>query len=443
MDEKRINVVTFGKPDGYKSLHIGHLAGGALHADLFYRYCLRMQEDKKCYLISGTDGFGATAFVECWKAKGAKPTNTQLQSYVEEHYQKQKNDLAIYGIFPDYYGNDTEPQNAREIASMCDRALEKMVNKGLCVLRDDIEYIDPIYGIAIGERFLNRLNDGTLISNLSKQRVVAHRCKNWFLDLDAAKPIIEESIFLYDKVDTQVVKYVKQKISSKLGGYRLTSYQPWALPVGDHLRPNDNMKYQVWYASLIEPLLYSINGVDESLKTLEDLKNKASFVQFIADDNIFFYSIIRPVLWNAVTDSNIIDRLVYFQHRNFMDEKGEKFFCSAADMCKDYNPNIIRLYFLTRGRKSTTFHLNTEELNRCSRFYNRYSEKGSDVQKGRDSCVSTKTFNSSVQILRGEIGHYLSQFDFQKSFDQLEYSVKKYGPSCESCRDFLEMYIPI
>lgn len=415
MRNRAINVVTFGKPDGYKDVHIGHLAGGALFADLYCRCMKHNYPEQRTYLVSGTDGYGMMTYVNCWRYIDRKPNNDELRNFVKCYHNRQKSTLNKYGIDMDYYGNDTDIENSKEIKKMCDFVFGLLLEKGVCELREEIEYIDDIYGVAVSERNVIKSNDTcNMVSKLSGGSISVRKGKNWFLNLEAAREIIENSKETY--TDETVIAYIESVLKEKLSYFRITNNQPWAVPMGTNFSEKGEKKYQVWFASLLEPLVYANricqNGHCEEIKDIH-------FEQFVAEDNLFYYAIIRPILWDVLDCRDV--NLVYFKYRCFKDEKGNKIFFTGDSIAKRYGYDVIRLFFLLRGKNPTVYHFDTEEFTKVLRMIERI-RINSRMPK-RSSNVSNRNSKTKYKNIIHPYSKYICEHQFRKAADYFEYLI--------------------
>lgn len=414
MKDDRINIVTFGKPDGYKDVHIGHLAGGALFADLYCR-CMRYRyPEQKTYLVSGTDGYGMMAYVSCWQSINRKPNNEELRSFVKDHHIRQKTTFDNYRIELDYYGNDTDVENSKEIKRICDIVFERLLKIGLCELKEETEYVDDVYDVAISKyNVIKDNNSDKMFSKLSGGTVSVRNRTNWFLNLEAAREIIEKSKEMYS--DNDVKAYIDHQLKSNLPFFRITNSQPWALPMADCSERGDR-KYQVWFASLLEPIVYT-NKICQRFQT-EDMK-EIHYDQFVSEDTIFYYAIVRPILWDVLGYKNV--NLVYFKYRRFVGIKGKELFYTGDCIAKEYGYDVLRLFFLLRGKNPTIYHLETEEFNRIFRMFERLREALSRVRHNgyNKKCIHKDKSENSFSIC----SEYICEHRYRKAADSFEYMI--------------------
>ena len=410
-----INIVTFGKPDGYKDLHIGHLSSTILFSDLYYRHIKNTSFQSKTYLVSGTDGYGMATYIECWKSLNRMPNKEELRDYVNRFYLKQLKTLNKFHVFPDCFASDVDEQTANGLQDYCNMILKEIVAAGLCYVKEEPEYSDPVYHVGLGKRnYYYDPTKNTYISRLSNKPAVKTTRKNWFLSLEKARNIIVKET--ENVIDKDILKYIKNMLCKDLPDYRLTSYQPWALQVSDELSGGKGMSFQVWYESLLAPAYYTKRLLMNQRICFSD--DEIRFVHFMAEDNMFFYVLVRSVLWHFLPYNN--NRLVLIKFRKFLDEHNQKCILSAEQLLQKYDANTIRLFFLMRGVAPTTFRFNNEDFGRALKKYNKIV---STSKKSKDQSIKHCDINGKyeyVQLLKS-YDEYILNFEYQKAADLIDF----------------------
>lgn len=367
MKKNELKIITFGKPDGFKDIHIGHLSGVILHADAYARYC--RNNDENVLMISGTDGYGAAVYQHFYQSNKYIPNKDELKSYVLDYHIRQKEMLRKFNVSIDYYGLDINEESTNKIKKLCDNVLEKMLDMGLCKLREEEQYIDPILNMPLGNRQLFCKNVGNkkkYYSCITKKEVKVKNVVNYFLSLEKCRNIVEKSRvrFRSSPSDGFVLNYINKRLENKLPEYRVTSYQPWAISVLN----DDSMKYQVWVESLIAPLAYS--------RKMVNVNNfKCRYVQFISEDTLFFYSIIQPILWSILCPDQELPTLYCNRTRSFVDANNVPCFFTGDELLEKYSVEQIRMCFIGRGVGRTTIAVTGNEMNRLWRGFQRAINK--------------------------------------------------------------------
>src|SRR5580698_9088151 len=198
--------VTSALPYANGPLHIGHLAGAYLPADIFVRY-LRLKKKDVVY-ICGSDEHGAAITIK------AKKENTTPQAIIDKYHNQIKDSFAEFGISFDIYHRTSS-------AIHHDLSQEFFLNlyeKDEFIEKYSEQYFDEDYDQFLADRYITgtcpncqnpnaygdqcercgtSLNPTDLInpvSALSGEKPVLRKTKNWFLPLDKLQPKIEAYI---------------------------------------------------------------------------------------------------------------------------------------------------------------------------------------------------------------------------------------------------------
>ena len=152
-----------------------------------------------------------------------------------------------------------------------------------------------------------------------------------------------------------------QLLKKPLPDYRLTSYQPWSVQVFDE----SEMKYQVWVESLLAPVVYMYHVAIQRHKKILN----PHYVQFIAEDTLFFYTIVQPVLWHILWPEQELSTLLCNSTRTFINELGQRCFMTGDELLQKFSVNQIRVCMISRGTGHTTIAFTTQEMNRLWKGY--------------------------------------------------------------------------
>jgi methionyl-tRNA synthetase len=144
-------VVTAGMPYANGPLHLGHLAGAQLPADIHTRWLSLLIGRENVLFVCGTDDHGSTS--ELMAMKAGRP----VADVIDEIHQKQANTLKQYGIDLDIYSGTSRPETFDRHAKRCQEILEKLHTNGVLNKRTSKHWYDPEV-----DRFLpDRLVTGT------------------------------------------------------------------------------------------------------------------------------------------------------------------------------------------------------------------------------------------------------------------------------------------
>ena len=291
-------------------IHIGHLAGVYIPADIFVRYHREKKND--VLFICGSDEHGVAITI---KAKKEKTTPREI---IDKYHKIIKESFTKLGISFDNYSR-TSKKIHHETASKFFKSLydqNKLIEKTSDQLYDNEEkqfladryvtgecpkcYNKDAYGDQC-EKCGSTLSPGELInpkSTISGSKPIIKKTKHWFLPLDRYEKFINSWIEKKDKVKwkSNVIGQVKSWVENGLQPRAITRDLKWGIPV-----PLNGVKDKVLYVWFDAPI-----GYISSTKEWAELNNKdwkpywldenTELIHFIGKDNIVFHCIIFPII---------------------------------------------------------------------------------------------------------------------------------------------------
>jgi methionyl-tRNA synthetase len=141
-------VVTAGMPYANGPLHVGHLAGAHLPADIYARWCRMLCGPGKVLFVCGTDDHGSTS--ELAAAKAGKP----VREFLAELHAKQKATLDRYGISLDIYSGTSRPETFPNHVAVSQDILTRLHRNGLLSKRTSKQWFDPKVGRFLPDRYV-------------------------------------------------------------------------------------------------------------------------------------------------------------------------------------------------------------------------------------------------------------------------------------------------
>jgi len=305
-------LITAALPYANGPLHIGHIAGCYLPADIYVRYLKLHSKDVK--FICGSDEHGVPITIK------AKKENKTPQQVVDTYHQIMKNAFSDFGISFDIYSR-TSNKIHHETAS---GIFKDLYDKGIFKEEFTEQYFDEKANQFLADRYITgtcpkcgntsaygdqcekcgaSLNPTDLInptSVLSGEKPVLKKTKNWFLPLDQLQPQIEKYIDSH-KADwkSNVHGQCKSWLNQGLQPRAMTRDLDWGVKVP--LKDAEGKVLYVWFDA---PIGY-ISATKELLPdTWEKYwKNETTrLVHFIGKDNIVFHCIIFPAMLMAHGD---------------------------------------------------------------------------------------------------------------------------------------------
>ncbi len=299
--------VTAALPYANGPVHIGHLAGCYLPADIYVRYLRSKVEDVK--FICGSDEHGVPITIKA-KKEGITP-----QQVVDKYHKMMAEAFNEFGVSFDIYSR-TSSKIHHETAS---EFFKKLYDKKVFVEEVTEQYFDEKANQFLADRYIvgtcpkcgnenaygdqcekcgSTLNATDLInpkSALSGEKPVLKNTKNWFLPLDKMQPQIESYIDSHKEWKSNVFGQCKSWLNSGLQPRAMTRDLDWGVKV-----PVEGAEGKVLYVWFDAPIGY-ISATKELTPDWElywkDKETK--LVHFIGKDNIVFHCIIFPAMLMA------------------------------------------------------------------------------------------------------------------------------------------------
>lgn len=306
MNFKR-HTVTAALPYANGPVHIGHLAGCYLPADIYVRYLRSKGEDVK--FICGSDEHGVPITIKA-KKEGVTP-----QQVVDKYHKMMGDSFKEFGVSFDIYSR-TSSKTHHETAS---EFFKKLYDKKVFVEEVTEQYFDEKANQFLADRYIvgtcpkcgndnaygdqcekcgSTLNATDLInpkSTLSGEKPVLKKTKNWFLPLDKMQGQIEAYIDSHKEWKSNVFGQCKSWLNAGLQPRAMTRDLDWGVKV-----PVDGAEGKVLYVWFDAPIGY-ISATKELTPDWEKYwKDKETkLVHFIGKDNIVFHCIIFPAMLMA------------------------------------------------------------------------------------------------------------------------------------------------
>ena len=302
--------VTAALPYTNGPIHIGHLAGVYVPADIYVRY-LRLRKRDVAF-ICGSDEHGVAIAIKA-KKEGKTP-----QQVIDHYDQIIREAFNNFGISFDNYSRTSKAvhhQTAGEIFKQLDE-------QGQFLVKETEQLYDPEAKAFLADRFVtgtcpvcqnteaygdqcescgSSLSATDLIqpkSTLSGSVPEFKKTKHWFLPLDQHEAFIEEWILKGHKKDWKPNVYgqVKSWIDNGLQARAVTRDLDWGIPV-----PVDGGAGKVLYVWFDAPIGYISSTKEWAQKKNIDWEpywksENTQLVHFIGKDNIVFHCIIFPII---------------------------------------------------------------------------------------------------------------------------------------------------
>lgn len=141
-------VVTAGMPYANGPLHLGHLAGAHVPADIHARWLGLAIGRENVLFVCGTDDHGSTSELAAMKA--GRP----IREFIDEVHDRQAGTLARYAIDLDVYSGTSRPDCFPLQKQLSDEFLAKLDENGLLHKRTTKQWFDPELGRFLADRFV-------------------------------------------------------------------------------------------------------------------------------------------------------------------------------------------------------------------------------------------------------------------------------------------------
>jgi methionyl-tRNA synthetase len=375
-------VVTAGMPYANGPLHLGHLAGAHVPADIYARWMRMLIGAENVLFVNGNDDHGSTSEVAAVKA--GKP----IREFIDTIHDQQKVTLQKYAVQTDVFTGTSRPETYPLHVKYSQDFLRRLYRNGMLEKRVTKQWFDPKMSRFLQDRFVRgvcpncdhpdaysdecdscgtQFDPSTLKdprSQISDAVPVLKDTAHWWLNMwkvaDPLKAWIEtkqktwRSAVVQEVINTVLIgcrfensheenyktiketlpkhksRYVPGKkveclfenkmdlttaieifeahgipavVTDKWGYRPVTRDVSWGIPVPEELDPEMKGKtLYVWPDSLIAPIVFTQVALAESGRNSEHYKDfwcdpEATVVQFLGQDNVFFYVIMQGAMW--------------------------------------------------------------------------------------------------------------------------------------------------
>ena len=313
MESKRRFTITSALPYTNGKIHIGHLAGAYIPADIYARF--KRATDNDVVYICGSDEHGVAISI---RAKKEKKTPKEI---IDKYHELIKKSFYDFGISFDNYSR-TSSKIHHDTASEFFKYLE---DKNIFEIMDSKQLYDPQENQFLADRFVegecpkcsfeaaygdqcescgSSLSPEELINPISKisgAKPVEKETKHWYLPLGNYEDFLREW-FLKEKKNiakSNVYGQVKSWVDQGLESRAITRDLDWGIPV-----PSKGGEGKVLYVWFDAPIGYISSTKEWAKKENKEWKpywkdKNTKLVHFIGKDNIVFHCIIFPIILKA------------------------------------------------------------------------------------------------------------------------------------------------
>ena len=305
--------ITAALPYTNGPIHIGHLAGVYVPADIYARYLRMKGED--VFFVCGSDEHGVAISIQA-KREGKSP-----KELIDHYHNIIKSSFYDFGISFDHYGRTSDPIHHKTASNF----FKKLHDNDNFVEEITEQLYDEEAGQFLADRFVvgtcphcgheeaygdqcescgRSLNATDLInptSTLSGSVPVTKATKHWFLPLNQYQTFLEDWILKghADNWKPNVYGQVKSWLDDGLKARAVTRDLDWGIPVP--VPGGENKVLYVWFDA---PIGYISATKEWAEKNNTDWKpywkdKNTKLIHFIGKDNIVFHCIIFPAMLHA------------------------------------------------------------------------------------------------------------------------------------------------
>ena len=305
-------LITSALPYANGPVHIGHLAGVYVPADIYVRY-LRLKK-RDVVFIGGSDEHGVPITIKA-RQEGVSP-----QDIVDKYHNIIKASFEKFGISFDIYSRTTSKIHYNTASEI----FRTLYDKGEFIEKTTEQYYDEEVHQFLADRYItgtcpicgnenaygdqcekcgSSLNATDLInprSKLSDKPPVLKSTSHWYLPLDKYEPFLRHWILDENKHwKSNVYGQCKSWLDQGLQPRAVSRDLDWGIPV-----PVEGAQGKVLYVWFDAPIGYISNTIEWAERENKDWKKywkdeDTRLIHFIGKDNIVFHCIIFPAILKA------------------------------------------------------------------------------------------------------------------------------------------------
>jgi methionyl-tRNA synthetase len=308
MNNYKRHLVTAALPYANGPIHIGHLAGAYIPADIYVRYLRLKNED--VVFICGSDEHGVPITIKA-RQEGVTP-----RDIVDRYHNMNRKAFADFGISFDIYSRTTSETHYH----LASEFFTRLYKNGEFIEKTTKQYYDEEAGQYLADRYITGIcphcgndsaygdqceNCGTSLSptdlinpksTISGSEPVLRKTKHWFLPLDKHEGFLKKWILDEHKNwKANVYGQCKSWLDQGLQPRAVSRDLDWGIPVP--LKGAEGKVLYVWFDAPIGYISATKDLTAEWEKYWKDKETK--LVHFIGKDNIVFHCIIFPIMLKA------------------------------------------------------------------------------------------------------------------------------------------------
>ena len=369
-------LVTAALPYANGPIHIGHLAGAYLPADIFCRY--QRLRGVPLAFICGSDEHGVPIVLR------ARKDGTTPQEIVDRYHKQMGDAFTAFGMSFDHFGRTSGKVHAETSQAF----FEALDAKDAFIQKTESQLYDPEAKMFLADRFIRgtcpncgyeeaygdqcekctrSLNPKDLKnprSTISDAMPEVRETTHWYLPLAKLQPGLEAWLGQHEDWKSNVLGQVRSWLHEGLGDRAVTRDQTWGVPVPKSaadkagVDASEKVLY-VWFDAPIGYISFTrewaaAQGDPEGWK-LWWQDQSTRLVHFIGKDNIVFHCLIFPAMLQAHGDYVLPDNV---PANEFLNLEGKKLSTSRGwaiwlhEFLEDFPADYLR-YSLARTLPET------------------------------------------------------------------------------------------
>lgn len=375
---KRKIVVAVAWPYVNGDLHIGHLAGYLVPADVIARFHRFYGDD--VIMVSGSDCYGTPITVEADQRK------ITPEALVAEYHPKTVELFKYLQLSFDNY-TTTLTDNHRDVTQ---KIFLAMMNKDLIIKQKSKQYYSPVENRFLPDRYVegtcpkcgdtksrsdqcdvcgSPLSPGELISPVSRNtRTPAElrETEHYFIDWPKLQPFLETYVASHESlwrpwIRAETRKWLKEGLQPR----SITRDLDWGVPIPDSQIPTDkkldhseSKRLYVWFEAVIGYLSASIEWASqapgrswESFWKNDSTSNSSKHYYAMGKDNLVFHTLFWPAQLHSFDETLHLPDVQAIN--NFLNLDGQKFSksrgvtISCQELVENFGLDPVRFYMAT------------------------------------------------------------------------------------------------
>lgn len=371
MNYKR-TIVTAALPYANGHIHLGHIAGAYLPADIFVRFKRLKNED--VIFICGSDEHGVPITITADKEK------ITPQQVVDRYHFENKKAFERLGMSFDNYSRTSLPLHHKTAQDF----FLKFYEKGILKQKKELQYYDESAKMFLPDRYLlgicphcksedargdqcescgSYLNPTDLIEPKSKitgKTPILKETTHWYFPLGNYQQRLEK--YLNEKNEEigwkeNVLNYCKSWFNDGLQDRAVTRDLDWGVKLP--IENSENKVLYVWFDAVLGYISstkeWAENKGEPELWKKYWLSEATNYYAFIGKDNVVFHCIVFPSMimaWNDNDEQKVVlpnnvpaNEFLNYQGLKFSKSKG--WGIDVRDFLDIFNPDSLRYYMAT------------------------------------------------------------------------------------------------